>query len=44
MKNSQRRAHRLIWLILTPALLGIVWLAATTRPAQSPLAGFSEPG
>ncbi len=44
MKNSQRHAHRLIWLVLPPALFALVWLAISTRPAHSPLAGFSEPG
>lgn len=43
MKNAQRRAHLWIWLILPPALAGIVWLAVSARPAHAPLAGFQEP-
>lgn len=43
MKNHQRRAHLFIWLALTPALAGLVWLAVITRPANAPLAGFVEP-
>lgn len=42
MKNAQRRAHRLIWLILPPLLAGMIWLGVSARPAHAPLAGFQE--
>jgi hypothetical protein len=32
MKRAHRTAHRLIWLILGPALAGLLWLAVTVRP------------
>ncbi len=34
MKRSHRSAHRLIWLLLTPAIALVIWLAITMKPAE----------
>ncbi|MEL7128947.1 MAG: hypothetical protein AAGK23_05320 [Pseudomonadota bacterium] len=32
MKRAHRRAHAILWLMLTPAIAAILWFAITDRP------------
>ena len=36
MKKPHRSVHRLVWLLLLPALLGFVYVAQQSRPAKAP--------
>lgn len=37
MKRQHRTAHRIIWLMLLPLLLGFVFLAQESKPNKIPL-------
>ena len=32
MKRAHRRSHLILWLILTPAMVAVIYLAVTLRP------------
>jgi len=32
MKRVHRSAHRMVWLLLAPAIAAVLWLAITNRP------------
>lgn len=34
MKSAHRAAHRVIWLVLAPAIAVVIWLALAHRPAE----------
>lgn len=34
MTPTQRRVHLVVWIVLGPALIGLVLVAVLTRPAQ----------
>ena len=34
MKRTHRRSHFLIWLLLAPAIAGIIYFSVSLRPSQ----------
>lgn len=40
MKRRQRLAHLWLWLLLAPALAGLLYAALAVRPGPSPLSSF----